>query len=199
MKNDHTNSFACHSLKACFYFDEHALNPIPKGWVRKIMNLTLLSNSRYSMPVLMRLSQYFFIKSSKAKSTFLKKAYLLFSSYFSLKNIVRNNFEHGANPKIQKGVVFHHTGVCITSDVVIETDVHIFRNVTFGSKNGGSPYVKRSAKIGSNSVILGGVIVGQGSIVSPGAVVVKDVPDGKVVAGVPAKIIMDVTDKNYNF
>ena len=55
------------------------------------------------------------------------------------------------------------------------------------------------AKIASHSIILGGVIAGERSIVAPGCVVVKDVPDGKVVAGVPATILSDVTDENSRF
>ena len=36
---------------------------------------------------------------------------------------------------------------------------------------------------------LGGVIIGDNVTIAPNAVVVKDVPDNCVVAGVPAKII----------
>ena len=43
--------------------------------------------------------------------------------------------------------------------------------------------------VGTNAVILPGVTVGCHSVVAAGAVVTKDVPDGCVVAGVPAKII----------
>ncbi|MEE1884741.1 acyltransferase [Pedobacter flavus] len=43
--------------------------------------------------------------------------------------------------------------------------------------------------IASNSVILSGVTIGEGSVVAAGSVVTKDVPPGSVVAGVPAKII----------
>ena len=96
------------------------------------------------------------------------------------------------------GVVFHHTGVCITSGTIIEEGVHIYRNVTFGAKHGKAPYIKKYAKIGSH-FILGGVTVGERSIVAPGSVVVKDVPDGKIVAGIPAKVIMDVTEESYQF
>ena len=43
--------------------------------------------------------------------------------------------------------------------------------------------------IGANAVILPGVTIGSHSVVAAGAVVTKDVPDGCIVAGVPAKII----------
>ncbi|MDW8801271.1 2,3,4,5-tetrahydropyridine-2,6-dicarboxylate N-acetyltransferase [Clostridium sp. A1-XYC3] len=49
--------------------------------------------------------------------------------------------------------------------------------------------------IGANAVILEGVKIGKGSVVAAGSVVVADVPEGVVVAGVPAKIIKEVDDK----
>lgn len=49
--------------------------------------------------------------------------------------------------------------------------------------------VKRDAWIGARASILPGVTIGEGAIVGTGAVVTRDVPDGAVVAGVPAKAI----------
>ena len=43
--------------------------------------------------------------------------------------------------------------------------------------------------IGSGAVILCGVTIGVGSLVGAGAVVTRDVPDGTVVAGVPARLL----------
>lgn len=43
--------------------------------------------------------------------------------------------------------------------------------------------------IGSSSIIMSGVKIGQGAIVAAGAVVTKDVPPYAIVGGVPAKII----------
>ena len=48
--------------------------------------------------------------------------------------------------------------------------------------------------VGANAVVLEGVTVGKGSVVAAGAVVVKDVPPGVVVAGVPAAIIKSVAE-----
>ena len=48
-------------------------------------------------------------------------------------------------------------------------------------------------------MIIGKVTVGEGAIVAPGAIVLIDVPSKKIAAGVPAKIVGDVTDDNYDF
>jgi len=49
--------------------------------------------------------------------------------------------------------------------------------------------VRRNASIGSGVVILGGVTIGAEALVGAGAVVTRDVADGSVVAGVPARLL----------
>ena len=48
--------------------------------------------------------------------------------------------------------------------------------------------------VGANAVVLEGVTVGRGSVVAAGAVVIKDVPPGVVVAGIPAEIVKKTSD-----
>jgi UDP-perosamine 4-acetyltransferase len=45
------------------------------------------------------------------------------------------------------------------------------------------------ATVGIGATIIDGITVGMNSFVGAGAVVVKDVPDNVVVAGVPAKVL----------
>lgn len=49
--------------------------------------------------------------------------------------------------------------------------------------------VKDRASIGTGAVIMGGVVIGAKALVGAGAVVTHDVPDGSVVAGVPARLL----------
>lgn len=50
--------------------------------------------------------------------------------------------------------------------------------------------------IGSSSIILKGVSVGEGSIVAAGSVVVHSVPSGVVVAGNPARVVKKIECEN---
>lgn len=50
--------------------------------------------------------------------------------------------------------------------------------------------------IGSGAIITDGVHVGKGAVIAAGAVVTQDVPDHVVVAGVPAKIVREISIEN---
>jgi maltose O-acetyltransferase len=53
--------------------------------------------------------------------------------------------------------------------------------------------------IGPRAIILPGVTIGKGAIVAAGAVVTKDVAEGEIVAGVPAKSIGKRKRENLNY
>jgi len=46
--------------------------------------------------------------------------------------------------------------------------------------------------IGVNACVIGGITIGKYSLIEAGSVVVKDVDEGKVVAGNPARVIKSV-------
>ena len=56
-------------------------------------------------------------------------------------------------------------------------------------------FLGRGASIGSNATIICGTTVGRFALVGAGAVVTRDVPDYAIVAGVPAKVVGDVRDR----
>ena len=49
--------------------------------------------------------------------------------------------------------------------------------------------VRKGAAIGSNATILCGITIGARATIGAGSVVTKDVPDGAVVAGNPARVV----------
>ena len=54
--------------------------------------------------------------------------------------------------------------------------------------------IEKNVWIATGATILGGVVVGENSVVAAGAVVTKDVPPNSFVAGVPAKVIRSLED-----
>jgi acetyltransferase-like isoleucine patch superfamily enzyme len=60
------------------------------------------------------------------------------------------------------------------------------------------PVIRKGAKIGANATLLPGVVIGEHALVGAGAVVVRDVPAGTVVAGNPARVIRQITELPYS-
>lgn len=50
-------------------------------------------------------------------------------------------------------------------------------------------HICEGAWIGTNSIILGGVVIGKHSVIGAGSIVTKDIPDYSIAVGNPAKII----------
>jgi acetyltransferase-like isoleucine patch superfamily enzyme len=50
------------------------------------------------------------------------------------------------------------------------------------------PRFERGAKVGSGSVILAGVVIGENALVGAGSVVTRDIPAGATAYGVPARV-----------
>jgi acetyltransferase-like isoleucine patch superfamily enzyme len=122
----------------------------------------------------------------------------------------------GAFVEIQKNAfigarckVSSHTFIC--EGVTIEDEVFVGHGVMFindiypRATAGGAlqteadwkvvpTRVKRGASIGSGAVILAGVTIGAGAMVGAGAVVTRDVPDYRIVKGVPARLGRDVRE-----
>ena len=90
------------------------------------------------------------------------------------------------------------SGVQIWDGITLEDAVFIGPNVTFcndrhpRSRNNDfkleRTLVKKGASIGANATILPGITIGAGAMVGAGSVVTKDVPEGAVVIGNPARV-----------
>lgn len=100
---------------------------------------------------------------------------------------------HPAVPMGRGVFLDHATGVVIGATAVVEDDVSILQNVTLGGtgKEHGDrhPKVRRGVLIGAGAKILGNIEIGRCARVAAGSVVLKAVPPGVTVAGVPARIV----------
>jgi acetyltransferase-like isoleucine patch superfamily enzyme len=129
--------------------------------------------------------------------------------------LIREENEIGNNVSIgSHSVVEHHVkignGVRIHSQAfvpefsVLEDDCWIGPNAVLtnaryplspkAKKTLKGPIIRSGAKIGANATLLPGVVIGRNALVGAGAVVVEDVPDGKVAAGNPARLVKDVSE-----
>lgn len=96
-------------------------------------------------------------------------------------------------------------GVYIWDGISIADDAFIGPNVTFvndkypKSKRYPEQFqrttIERGASIGAGSTILGGITVGEFSLVGAGSVVTKDIPAYSLVYGNPAKVMGKVNEK----
>jgi acetyltransferase EpsM len=79
----------------------------------------------------------------------------------------------------------------VNTGAIIEHDVRVgaFAMVSPGATIGGGTVLGANSFIGLGASIRDHVTIGAGAMVGMGSVVVKDVPAGQVVAGVPARIV----------
>ena len=130
---------------------------------------------------------------------------------------VRENVQIGENCGIGRGVCIENqvsigsrcsiqSNSYITRLATLEDDVFIAPCVTTTNDNfmgrtdarhellkGAT--IRRAARIGGGVVILPGIEIGEEAFVAAGALVTKDIPAGKLVAGLPARVWRDVPEE----
>lgn len=96
--------------------------------------------------------------------------------------------------KLGKNVIFSYGGLgtVINSGCEIGDNVKIGTNVLMGGRElepGQVPIVGDNCIISTGAKLLGPITVGKNSVVGANSVVITDVPENSVVAGIPARII----------
>lgn len=84
-------------------------------------------------------------------------------------------------------------GVTLEDFVQIGSHCSIYSHSTIDNKKG-EVILKRNCRIGTHSVIMPGVKVGENSIIGAFSFVTHDIPDNVIAYGVPAKVIRPLTN-----
>ncbi len=93
----------------------------------------------------------------------------------------------------------HGMGVVMGETTEIGDDCLIYKGVVLGGttleKKKRHPTLGNRVIIGSNSTVLGAITIGDGARIGSGSVVVKSVPAGATVVGVPGRIVESLTSE----
>ncbi|MBN2669356.1 MAG: acyltransferase [Bacteroidales bacterium] len=110
------------------------------------------------------------------------------------KLIVGNNSRlNGSHISVSHKVIIGNNVRIAPYNIIIDNDFHKVDD-HFSDEGTKKPIViEDDAWITMNCMIMKGVTIGKGAVVASGSVVTKDVPPYCVVAGVPAKVIKQIT------
>ncbi len=97
-------------------------------------------------------------------------------------------------------LIHHGVGTVVGSRCRIGNNVTIYQGVTIGNKStakndksvSGKPIIGNDCIIFAGSQVLGGVKIGDGSIIGAHSLCIKDVPSCTIVAGSPCKVIRKI-------
>lgn len=101
--------------------------------------------------------------------------------------------------RVGSGVFLDHgTGIVIGETAVVGDEVSMLHGVTLGGtgaeRGDRHPKIGRGVLLGAGAKVLGNITVGDHAKVASGSVVLKPVPAGCTVAGVPARLVNCPTD-----
>jgi acetyltransferase EpsM len=110
--------------------------------------------------------------------------------------VIASDVRIGAGTAVMGGVVID-SGAVIGENALINTaaivnhgcNIHDGAHVNSGSLLGGNVIVGKAATIEIGAIVGGSLTIGPGAVVGAGSVVLKDIPEGVLAYGNPAKVI----------
>src|SRR6202789_896145 len=166
----------------------------------------MLANVKRAMAITARLNRLTFDDADEVRGLFseligkaVDDSFLLIPPFYTAGG---DEIRVGRNVFVNQNCTFYDLGgLDIADDVMIGPNVNI---ITAGHPL--EPSQRRSATIGTpimieknvwiaaGATIIGGVTVGENSVVAAGSIVTKDVPPNTLVGGNPAKVIRSIGD-----
>lgn len=120
---------------------------------------------------------------------------------FHFQSRISELFQLDIHPGAQIGsgiFLDHGTGIVIGETAVIGDEVSMLHGVTLGGtgaeRGDRHPKIGKGVLLGAGAKVLGNIVVGDYAKVASGSVVLKPVPAGCTVAGVPARLVNCPTD-----
>lgn len=138
------------------------------------------------------MKKYYILCEKYKKNSFIANFFKIILIYKHHKIFINYSCDISEESNVGKVIFRHPIGIVIGGGAIIEDDVIIHQNVTFGAlkfdkkESRGIPcnqIVKKGTIICTGAKILGDVVIGENCIVGANAVVTKDVPDGATVVG----------------
>jgi acetyltransferase-like isoleucine patch superfamily enzyme len=113
------------------------------------------------------------------------------------KVVVRPNtmlYAHSLFERGGLGAITIEDDVLLGPAILIFTGKHIFSDPHAPIREQGvelpkNVVIKQGAWVGAGTIIVGGVTIGENAVIGAGSVVTKDIPDGTLAVGAPAKVI----------
>ncbi|HYQ42584.1 MAG TPA: serine acetyltransferase [Polyangiaceae bacterium] len=90
----------------------------------------------------------------------------------------------------------HPSGIVVHAHCKLGRNVTLLQGVTLGIVDPSlpdCPVVEDGARVNTGAKLLGGITVGRAAVIGANAVVLRDVPEGRVAVGVPARILPEKT------
>jgi acetyltransferase-like isoleucine patch superfamily enzyme len=167
----------------------------------------MVANTKRAMEITVRLNRLTFNDAAEIRDLFselickpVDESFLLLPPFFTAGG---DEIRVGRNVFINQNCTFYDLGgLDIGDDVMIGPNVSIIttghplepsqrRAVTIGKPI----VIKRNVWIAAGATIIGGVTIGENSVVAAGSVVTKDVPPNTLVGGNPACVIRAIGDE----
>jgi serine O-acetyltransferase len=120
--------------------------------------------------------------------------------------LIRAGFKLGmeipSSTSVGEGLFIGHFGtIIVNGESIIGRNCNLSHGVTIGQLNrgerAGCPTIGDNVFIGPGARILGRIVIGDDVAIGANSVVVDDVPDGAVVAGIPAKVVSMAGSEGY--